>query len=93
MAFRHIPTMTKSHHGRNMSVINMCGILSRHIPSIDNDYDKVDQLRFSKVLKQVQLAPIIQCIVSCEDYIQIMNSYNCTPESIIQFYNIFLAPL
>ena len=55
MAFRQIPTMTKSHHGGNMSLIGEVGFCHRHIPTIDNHNDEVgfggmvDQLRFVKV--------------------------------------------
>ena len=53
-AFRQIPTMTKSHHGGNMSLIGEVGFCHRHIPTIDNYNDEVrlgdmvDQLRFLK---------------------------------------------
>ena len=41
MAFRQIPTMTKSHHGGNMSLIGEVGFCHRHIPTIDNYNDEV----------------------------------------------------
>ena len=54
MAFRQIPTMTRYHHGGNMSLIGKVGFCHRHIPTIDNYNDEVrlrgmvDQLRFVK---------------------------------------------
>ena len=39
MTFRHIPTMTKSHHGGNMSVMNMVEFCHWSIPTINDDYD------------------------------------------------------
>ena len=35
---QQIPTMTKSHHGGNMSLRGVVGFCHRHIPTIDN-YD------------------------------------------------------
>ena len=39
MAFRQIPTMTKSHHGGNLSLMAMVGFCHQHIPTmvIHND--------------------------------------------------------
>ena len=41
MAFRHIPTMIKTYHGGNLSVMNMVGIRWWQNPTIDNDNDEV----------------------------------------------------
>ena len=41
MACRQIPTMTKTHHGGNLSVMNMVGICRWQNPTIDNDDDEV----------------------------------------------------
>ena len=41
MAFRQIPTMTKSHHGGNLSLMAMVGFCHQHIPTIDNYNDEV----------------------------------------------------
>ena len=37
MAFRHIPTMTKTHHGGILSVMKLVGICRWQNPTIDND--------------------------------------------------------
>ena len=34
MAFRQIPTMTKSHHGGNLSLMAMAGFCHQHIPTM-----------------------------------------------------------
>ena len=34
MAFRQIPTMTKSHHGGNLSLMAMVGFCHQHIPTM-----------------------------------------------------------
>ena len=41
MVTQHIPTMTKSHHGGNMSLRGEVGFCHRHIPTIDNYNDEV----------------------------------------------------
>ena len=56
MAFRHIPTMSKSPHGGNMSLMNMLGFC-HDIPTIENYYD--DQLGFVNVF-DVQSVPMGQ---------------------------------
>ena len=38
---QQIPTMTKTHHGGNLSVMNMVGICRWQNPTIDNDDDEV----------------------------------------------------
>ena len=59
MVPQQIPTMTKSHHGGNMSLIGEVGFCHRHIPTIDKYNDEyndevglggiVDKLEFLKV--------------------------------------------
>ena len=39
MVTQQIPTMTKTHHGGNLSVMNMVGICQWQNPTIDNDND------------------------------------------------------
>ena len=39
MAYRHIPTMTNSHHGVFLSVMMMVGICQWQNPTIDDDDD------------------------------------------------------
>ena len=39
MVTQQIPTMTKSHHGGNMSLRGEVGFCHRHIPTIDNHND------------------------------------------------------
>ena len=39
MITQQIPTMTKTHHGGNLSVMNMVGICRWQNPTIDNDND------------------------------------------------------
>ena len=41
MAYRHIPTMTNSHHGGFLSVMIMVGICQRRNPTIDEDDEKL----------------------------------------------------
>ena len=41
MVTQQIPTMTKTHHGGNLSVMNMVGICRWQNPTIDNDDDEV----------------------------------------------------
>ena len=41
MVPQQIPTMTKFHHGGNMSLIGEVGFCHRHIPTIDNYNDEV----------------------------------------------------
>ena len=38
---QHIPIITKSHHGGNMSVMDIVGFFHRRIPTIDNDNDDI----------------------------------------------------
>ena len=41
MVTQQIPTMTKSHHGGNLSLMGMVGFRHQHIPTIDNNNDEV----------------------------------------------------
>ena len=41
MVTQHIPSMTKNHHGGNLSVMNMVGICRWQNPTFDNEDDEV----------------------------------------------------
>ena len=41
MVTQQIPTMTKSHHCGNLSLMAMVGFCHQHIPTIDNYNDEV----------------------------------------------------
>ena len=55
MAYRHIPTMTNSHHGGFLSVMIMVGICQWQNPTIDEDdeelqlFDQLTQFNWSQV--------------------------------------------
>ena len=59
MAYRHIPTMTNSHHGGFLSVMIMVGICQWQNPTIDEDdeelqlFNQLTQFNLSQVYFQL----------------------------------------
>ena len=77
MAYRHIPTMTNSHHGGFLSVMIMLGICQWQNPTIDEDDEELQLFNHLTLFNSFDISEVIVTEVMCGPRAICLFSNNC----------------